>query len=83
MTFQIEPGKTIYFRWYRESNNQVYDIYLMDDQWNYKHRPNEKPEEKGDRKNCYCFNVERDKSNVVQTIINNLVSEQSEIDSNA
>jgi hypothetical protein len=55
----------------------------MDDQWNYKHRPNEKPEEQGDRKNCYCFNVERDKSNVVQTIINNLISEQSEIDSNA
>jgi hypothetical protein len=83
MTFQIEPEKTIHFRWYRESNNQAYDIYLMDDQWNYKHRPNEKPEEKGDRKNCYCFNVERDKSNVVQTIINNLISEQSEIDSNA
>ena len=83
MTFQIEPEKTIHFRWYRESNNQAYDIYLMDDQWNYKHRPNEKPEEQGDRKNCYCFNVERDKSNVVQTIINNLISEQSEIDSNA
>lgn len=82
MTFQLEPEKTIYFRWYRENNNQVYDIYLMDSQWNYKHRPNEKSEEQGDRKSCYCFNVERDLSSVVETIINNLISVQTEIDSN-
>jgi hypothetical protein len=81
MTFQIEPEKTINFRWYRERNNQTYDIYLMDDQWNYRHRPNEKSEEQGDRKNCYCFNVDLESSNVVETVINNLISEQSEIDS--
>ncbi len=82
MTFHLEQEKTIYFRWYRENNNQVYDIYLMDSQWNYRHRPNEKSEEQGDRKNCYCFNVERDLSSVVETIIKNLMSEQTEIDSN-
>lgn len=82
MTFQLEPEKTIYFRWYRENNNQAYDIYLMDDQWNYRHRPNEKSEEQGDRKNCYCFNVERDLPNVVETIISKLKFEQSEINSN-
>lgn len=74
---------TIYFRWYRERNNQTYDIYLMDSQWNYIHRPNEKAEEQGDRKKCYCFNVKRDNdiSNVVKTLIQNLISEQSEINS--
>ena len=84
MIFQLEPEKDIHFRWYRESNNQAYDIYLMDDQWNYKHRPNEKPEEQGDRKNCYCFNVEKNLPNVVETIISKLKTEheQSEKDSN-
>ena len=83
MTFQIEPEKTINFRWYRERNNQTYDIYLMDDQWNYRHRPNEKSEEQGDRKNCYCFNVDQESSNVVKVVIKKLISEQSEIDSYA
>lgn len=58
MTFQKESDRTIYFRWYRERSAQTYDIYLMDNQWNYKHRANEKSEEIGDRKNCYCFNVD-------------------------
>lgn len=82
MTFHLDSGKTIYFRWYRESNNQTYDIYLMDDQWNYRHRPNEKSEEQGDRKNYYCFNVEKELPNVIETIISKLKSEQSDMDSN-
>lgn len=82
MLFHPTPEKTIYFRWYREHNSQAYDIYIMDSQWNYLHRPTEKIEEQGDRKNCYCFNVESTPSNVVETIISNLISEQSEIDSN-
>ena len=70
------------FRWYRESNSKEYDIYLMDAQWNYIHRPNEKSEEQGDRKNCYCFNVEKELPNVIETIISKLKSEQSDMDSN-
>lgn len=77
-----EQEKTIHFRWYREKNNQTYDIYLMDDQWKYIPRPNEKGTEQGDRKNYYCFNVDRETPNVVETIIEKLKLELSEIDSN-
>lgn len=77
-----EQEKTIYFRWYRERNNQCYDIYLMDNHWKYIQRPNEKGTEHGDRKNYYCFNVDRETANVVDSIIENLKSELSEIDSN-
>lgn len=77
-----EQERTIYFRWYRERNNHTYDIYLMDNQWNYIRRPIEKGEEQGDRKNYYCFNVDRDTPNVVESIIENLKLEQAEIDSN-
>ena len=82
LLFHQTTEKTIYFRWYREHNSQAYDIYIMDSQWNYMHRPSEKTDEQGDRKNCYCFNVESTPSNVVETIISNLISEQNEIDSN-
>ena len=82
LLFHQTPEKTIYFRWYREHNSQAYDIYIMDSQWNYVHRPTEKIDERGDRKNCYCFNVVSTPSNVVETIISNLISEQNEIDSN-
>ena len=82
MLFHPTPEKTIYFRWYREHNSQAYDIYIMDSQWNYMHRPTEKIDEQGDRKNCYCFNIESTSSNVVETIISNLKSAQSEINSN-
>lgn len=82
LLFHQTTEKTIYFRWYREHNSQAYDIYIMDSQWNYMHRPSEKTDEQGDRKNCYCFNVESTSSNVVKTIISNLISEQNEIDSN-
>ncbi len=77
-----EQNKTIYFRWYRERNNQAYDIYLMDNNWNYIHRPNKKETEQGDRKDYYCFNVDTKTANVVESIIEKLKSEQSEIDSN-
>lgn len=80
--FHPIPEKTIRFRWYRENNNKTYDIYIMDDQWNYIQRPNEKPEAQGDKKNYYCFNVGSSLSNIVETIANDLMSEQSEIDSN-
>ena len=82
LLFHQTTEKTIYFRWYREHNSQAYDIYIMDSQWNYMHRSSEKTDEQGDRKNCYCFNVESTPSNVVETIISNLISEQNEIDSN-
>jgi hypothetical protein len=82
MLFHPTPEKTIYFRWYREHNSQAYDIYIMDSQWNYMHRPTEKIDEQGDKKNCYCFNIESTPTNVVKTIISNLISEQYEIDSN-
>ena len=82
LLFHQTTEKTIYFRWYREHNSQAYDIYIMDSQWNYMYRPSEKTDEQGDRKNCYCFNVESTPSNVVETIISNLISEQNEIDSN-
>lgn len=81
LLFHQTTEKTIYFRWYREHNSQAYDIYIMDSQWNYMHRPSEKTDEQGDRKNYYCFNVESTPSNVVKTIISNLISEQNEIDS--
>ena len=77
-----EQNKTIYFRWYRERNNQCYDIYLMDNHWKYIQRPNEKGTEHGDRKNYYCFNVDRETANVVDSIIENLKTEQLEIDTN-
>ena len=80
MLFHPTPEKTIRFRWYRENNNQAYDIYIMDNQWNYIHRPNEKTEEQGDKKNCYCFNVERTLTNIVETVTSSLIAEQSEID---
>ena len=82
MTFHLDSDKTIYFRWYRERNNQTYDIYLMDDQWNYRKKKKKKSEEQGDRKNCYCFNVEKELPNVIETIISKLKSEQSDVDSN-
>ena len=68
--FHPIPEKTIRFRWYRENNNKTYDIYIMDDQWNYIQRPNEKPDAQGDKKNYYCFNVGSSLSNIVETIAN-------------
>lgn len=61
-------------RWYREHNNQVYDIYIMDEEWNYKHRDKELSERSGDAKSCYCFNLKEDwgPDTVIQQIINGI-----------
>lgn len=78
LTCQVDSTKTVNIRWYRERKDNTYDIYLLDEQWNYQMRPQEKSEEKGDRKKYYCFNVE--KSDVVEDIIDKLRIEIDSID---
>jgi hypothetical protein len=56
--YRDDAGKTFNLRWYREQNNQTYDIYLMDENWNYMRRANENLEAIGDKKLYYCFNFE-------------------------
>ena len=55
-------------RWYREHNEQAYDIYLMDEDWNYKGRKEEMVEATGDRKSYFCFNIEENQDIVEQMI---------------
>lgn len=57
-----ENGKPLHLQWYRERNETVYDIYLMNEDWKYKIRPTPLEDEKGDRKQYYCFNFNIDKS---------------------
>ena len=78
LTCQLDSTKTVNIRWYRERKDNAYDIYLLDEQWNYQMRPQEKSDEKGDRKKYYCFNVE--KSDVVEEIIDKLKIEIASID---
>lgn len=55
-----DDERTINLRWHRERNETSYDIYLMDESWNWLHRSVPVDSEKGDRKTCFCFNVEDD-----------------------
>ena len=57
-----ENAKPLHLQWYRERNEAVYDIYLMNEDWKYKIRPTPLEDEKGDRKQYYCFNFNIDKS---------------------
>lgn len=57
-----ENAKPLHLQWYRERNETVYDIYLMNEDWKYKIRPTPLEDEKGDRKQYYCFNFNIDKS---------------------
>ena len=57
-----ENGKLLHLQWYRERNETVYDIYLMNEDWTYKKRPTPLENEKGDRKRHYCFNLHIDES---------------------
>lgn len=57
-----ENGKPLHLQWYRERNETVYDIYLMNEDWKYKIRPTPLEDEKGDRKQYYCFNFNIGKS---------------------
>lgn len=57
-----ENGEPLHLQWYRERNETVYDIYLMNEDWKYKIRPTPLEDEKGDRKQYYCFNFNIDKS---------------------
>ena len=56
--YRDDAGKTFNLRWYREQNSQTYDIYLMDENWNYLRRANEYFEAIGDKKFYYCFNYD-------------------------
>lgn len=76
-----DNGKKTNLRWYRERNENAYDIYLMDESWNWLHRPAPIDSERGDRKTCYCFNVEENISiNSLVSIINEQMPENQNIE---
>lgn len=81
LTFQEDSSKPIHFRWYRDNTGNGYDIYLLNENWEYKIRSQEKPEEERDRKRYYCFNVEEEEpTNVVEHIVSKLKKEFEEME---
>lgn len=74
--YREDTGKTFHLRWYREQNNQTYDIYLMDENWNYMRRANECLEAIGDKKFYYCFNFEENSTlEATEQVIDKINSE--------
>lgn len=63
-------GTPIYLRWF---NNGSYDVYIMDDNWNWKSREHKRELDPGDRKNWLCFNVEENCS--PEMLINRILEE--------
>lgn len=61
--------KLYFLRWYREHNNQAYDIYLMDEDWSYMKRQIILTDALGDQRNYYCFNLEEN-NDVAEQIMN-------------
>lgn len=61
----------INLQWYREG----YNIYLMDDNWQYLRRNNPREEENDDRKSFFCFCIEE--SWDTQTIIDKIIEEKN------
>ena len=62
-------GQPFNLQWYRERNNQTYDIYLMDEDWNYMKRHIELTNAIGDKRSYYCFNLEEN-NDVAEQIMN-------------
>jgi len=60
-------------RWYRERNDNNYDIYIMDGNWNWGQCLSPRNDEKGDRKTYLCFNMETD--NPIEEIVKNIKDE--------
>ncbi len=48
-----------YFQWYGTPNEAELDVYLMDENWKYKRRPNYE-EGKIDKDNYYCFGITKE-----------------------
>lgn len=65
-TFNDDDYK-INIRWYRERNYNNYDIYIMDEKWNWRQYSSPRNSEIGDRKNYLCFNMETD--NPIEEIV--------------
>lgn len=51
--------KEKYFQWYGTPNEAELDVYLMDENWKYKRRPNYE-EGKIDKENYYCFGITKE-----------------------
>ena len=49
-------GKCYYFQWYGAPSVKELDIYLLDENWEYKTRPNHE-QDKIDKDNYYCFGI--------------------------
>ncbi len=63
-------------RWYREQNDQTYDIYIMDKDWNFLRRNDIRYEYTGDKQSFYCFNIDtQNGSSFVDQIIDNIKKE--------
>lgn len=73
LTFNND-GTPINLRWYRESNDNYYDLYVMDENWNWKHWNIAHESERGDRKRCICFNIEEGWSSkdIIEKILENM-----------
>lgn len=60
--YHTKNGHSLHLQWYRGGSSTEYDIYLMNEDWEYKERTTHMEKEHGDRKRFYCFNFNIDKS---------------------
>lgn len=60
--YHTKNGHSLHLQWYRGGSSTEYDIYLMNEDWEYKKRTTHMEKEHGDRKRFYCFNFNIDKS---------------------
>ena len=79
LVYHLGNGHDINLQWYREHNANNYDIYLMDENWNYRHRLNNLDNAEGDRRYYFCFNVIKETEDFIFTFIKQLKSEFAEI----
>lgn len=71
--FTFNGDYKINIRWYRERNYNNYDIYIMDEKWNWRQCSSPRNSEIGDRKNYLCFNIEE--NNSIEEIVQKIKTE--------
>ena len=78
--YHARNGRTLPLQWNQQRNDNTYDIYLMTDEWSKKKRPTLLENIKDDRKEYYCFNVEKpsDDTSVVEQFCNQVEEEFAE-----